>query len=62
MTVIQPMTITLRQPDVDKAELVITTAGNPSNVMTLSFAQVRMLNRQTAAALEHWPVAEVPAL
>lgn len=61
IAVIPPMTITLRQPDYNKAELVITEPGG-SLVKALSYAQVKMLNRQTAQALEHWPVAEVPSM
>jgi hypothetical protein len=62
MTAIQPMTITLRQPDVDKAELVITLPGQPSMVLPVGFAAVRLLNSQTASALKDWPVQEVPAM
>lgn len=54
-----PALFTLRQPSMDSAELVITERGR-SKVYRLSFSQIRLLNAQSAQALAHWPVQEVP--
>lgn len=62
MTVIPPMLVTVRSPNADQAELVVTLPGKPSMVIPISFATARMINRQTAEIIEGWPVREVPAM
>lgn len=54
-----PSLFSLRKPDRDRAELVVTVGGK-STVYPLTFDQVRLLNWQSAEAIKGWEVQEVP--
>ena len=55
---ITPTLFSLRCPSSTTAELVVTH-NRKTMVFDLSFTQVRLLNSQTAKAIEHWPVKEI---
>lgn len=51
--------LTLRSPNLNDAELVITTAIHGTVIYRLNYQQLRLLSVQSTNAMSLWPVREV---